>query len=300
MERLNYQHLLYFWAVAKEGTIARASEKLHLAHPTISAQIHRLEDVLGERLFARQGRRLVLTDFGRVALRYAEEIFALGREFVETANGRPTRRPARLAVGVLDSLPKSIVYRVLEPAFRLENRPRVITQEGRSAEAFIVDLATQAIDLVLADAPLSPSATVRAFSHPLGDCGTSFFASPSLAKATRKQFPRSLDDAPFLMPSANSAFRRALEGWFDSQNLKPQVVADLEDLALAMVIGEAGLGVFAAPSVVEKDILQRYKVQLVGQAKNLRQHFYAISLERKIKHPAVQAICAGARTDVFA
>lgn len=299
VEQLNYHHLRYFWVVAKEGSIARASEQLHLAHPTISAQIHRLEDALGEKLFARRGRHLVLTDFGRVALRYAEEIFALGREFVDAANGRQGRRPARFVVGVLDSLAKSIVHRVLEPAFRLESRPRVITREGRSAEAFMGDLATQAVDLVLADAPAG-EVPVRVFSHPLGECGTSFFAAPALARKCASSFPHSLDDAPFLMPSSNSAFRRSLEDWFEAHKVRPRVVADLEDLALAQVVGEAGLGLFAEPDVVEDEIRRRYKVRLVGRAKELRQRFYAISLERKIKHPAVLAICAGARKDVFA
>jgi LysR family transcriptional regulator, transcriptional activator of nhaA len=300
MERLNYHHLRYFWVVAKEGSIARASEQLHLAHPTISAQIHRLEDALGEKLFARRGRQIVLTEFGRLALRYAEEIFSLGREFVDTANGRRGQRPARLVVGVLDSLAKSIVYRVLEPAFRLDSRPRVIIREGRSAEAFMGDLATQAVDLVLADAPAGHGAPVRMFSHSLGECGTAFFAAPPVARKWARHFPHSLDDAPFLMPSTNAAFRRALEDWFASHQVRPRTVADLEDLALAQVVGEAGLGIFAEPDVVEAEIRRRYNVRLVGRAKDLRQRFFAISLERKIKHPAVLAICAGARKDVFA
>ena len=300
MERLNYHHLRYFWMVAKEGSIARASEELHLAHPTISAQVHRLEEVLGTKLFVRRGRNLVLTDYGRTALRYAEEIFSLGREFLATANGGPGQPPARLVVGVLDSLAKSMVYRILEPAFRLESRMRVVTREGRSADEFMGDLATQAVDLVVADAPAGPGNSVRVFNHPLGECGTTFFTAPALVKLYRKRFPASLEDAPFLLPSANSTFRRALEDWFEANALKPRIVADLEDLALAQVIGEAGLGIFAAPDVVEKEILARYDVRAVGRVKNLRQRFYAISLERKIKHPAVLAICAGARRDVFA
>jgi LysR family transcriptional regulator, transcriptional activator of nhaA len=299
MERLNYHHLRYFWVVARQGSIARASEELHLAAPTISAQIHRLEGALGERLFTRRGRQLLLTELGGVALRYADEIFALGRDFIDTANGRRSRRPARLVVGVLDSLAKSIVYRILEPAFRLESCPRVVTREGRSAEAFMGELATQAVDLVLADAPAPPASSVRAFSHPLGECGTAFLAAPVPAARWRRGFPRSLDDAPFLLPSVNSTFRRALEEWFDSHAIRPHIVADLEDFALTQVVGEAGLGVFAAPDVVEAEIKRRYRVRLVARVKQLRQRFFAISLERKIKHPAVLAICAGARADVF-
>lgn len=300
MEWLNYQHLLYFWVVAKEGSIAGASKELRLAHPTISVQIHALEEVLGAKLFERQGRGLVLTEFGRVAFRYAEEIFSLGREFLDTAKGRPSGRPLRLVVGASDSLPKSIVYRILEPAFRLDEQVRVIVREDRSAEAFMGELAMHAVDVVLSDAPAAPGTSVRAFSHPLGECGTTFFAAPELAKTCRRQFPRSLDGVRFLMPSTNSTLRRALEEWFNALDIRPNVVAEIEDLALAKVVGEAGFGVFAAPDVIEKDILKRYEVQVVGRVEALRQRFYAISLERKIRHPAVVAISEKARNEIFA
>ena len=299
MEWLNYHHFLYFWVVAKEGSIVRASKELRLAHPTISAQIHRLENVLGEKLFERQGRGLVLTDFGRVALRYAEEIFSLGREFLETAKGRPSGRPIRLVVGISDALPKSIVYRILEPAFRLKEQVRVVGREDRSTEAFMGELAMHAVDVVLSDAPAGPGSSVRAFSHLLGECGTAFFAAPELAKSCRKRFPRSLDGVPFILPGGNSGLRRELEQWFDSLEVRPKVVAELDDPALAKVVGEAGLGVFAVADVAEKDVRQRYKVQLVGRVQELRQRFYAISLERKIRHPAVVAISEAARTSIF-
>ena len=300
MEWLNYHHFLYFWVVAKEGSIARASKELRLAHPTISAQIHRLEDVLGEKLFERQGRQLVLTDFGRVAQRYAEEIFSLGREFLETAKGRPSGRPIRLVVGISDALPKAIVYRILEPAFRLKEQVRVVGREDRSTEAFMGDLAMHAVDVVLSDAPAGPGSSVRAFSHLLGECGTAFFAAPELAKSCRRRFPRSLDGVPFILPGGNSGLRRELEQWFDSLNVRPKVVAELDDPALAKVVGEAGLGVFAVADVAEKEVLQRYNVQLVGRVEDLRHRFYAISLERKIRHPAVVAISDAARKHIFA
>jgi len=300
MEWLNYQHLLYFWVVAKEGSIAGASKELRLAHPTISVQIHALEEVLGAKLFERQGRGLVLTEFGRVAFRYAEEIFSLGREFLDTAKGRPSGRPLRLVVGASDSLPKSIVYRILEPAFRLDEQVRVIVREDRSAEAFMGELAMHAVDVVISDAPAPPGTSVRAFNHPLGECGTTFFAAPELAKTCRRQFPRSLDGVRFLMPSTNSTLRRALEEWFNSLDIRPNVVAEIEDLALAKVVGEAGFGVFAAPDVIEKDVLQRYEVHVVGRVEELRHRFYAISLERKIRHPAVVAISEKARKVIFA
>ncbi len=300
MDWLNYHHLLYFWVVAKQGSIAQASKELRLAHPTISAQIHRLEDVLGQKLFERKGRHLVLTEFGRVALRYADEIFALGREFTDTAKGRPSGRPIRLVVGISDALPKSIVYRILEPAFRLEENVRVICREGRSAEAFMGELAMHTVDVVLSDAPAGPGTSVRVFSHPLGECGTTFFAAPALAKACRRRFPRSLDGVPFLLPGANSALRRALEEWFDSLKIRPKVIAELDDPALAKIVAGAGFGVFVAADVVEKEVRQRYNLQLIGRVEEVRQRFYAISVERKIRHPAVLAISDAARKHIFA
>jgi LysR family transcriptional activator of nhaA len=300
MERLNYHHLLYFWVVAKEGSLTRASQELRLAHPTISGQIHRLEEILGEKLFTRQGRHLALTEVGRMAFRYADEIFSLGREFLDTVKGRASGRPLRLVVGVSDILPKSMVHRMLEPAFQLEEHVQVICREGRSIEAFLGELAMHAVDVVLADAPAGPGTAVRAFNHLLGESGTTFFAAPQLAKACRRQFPHSLDGAPFLLPGASSMLHRTLEQWFTAQDIRPQVVGELDDAALAKILGEAGLGVFAVPSVVEAEVRQRYGVQLVGHAAALRQRFYAISVERKIRHPAVAAICEGARRNIFA
>jgi len=300
MEWLNYHHLLYFWVVAKEGSLARASQELRLAHPTISGQIHRLEEALGERLFTRKGRNLVLTEVGRVAFRYADEIFSLGREFLDTVKGRASGQPLRLVVGVSNVFPKAMVHRMLEPAFRLAEPVRVICREDRSTEAFLGELAVHAVDVVLADAPAGPGTAVRAFNHLLGESGTTFFAAPQLAKSCRRRFPHSLDGAPFLLPGSNSMFRRLLEQWFTAQDIRPQVAGELDDPALAQVLGEVGLGVFAVPSVVEEDVRQRYKVQLVGRAEALQQRFYAVSVERKISHPAVMAICEAARRHIFA
>lgn len=299
MEWLNYHHLFYFWVVAKHGSIAQASKELRLAHPTISAQIHRLEEVLGQKLFEREGRHLVLTEFGRVALRYAEEIFALGREFTDAAKGLPSGRQFRLGVGIADALPKSIAYRILEPAFRQEEDVRVICREG-PVEAFMGDLATHKVDVVLSDAPAGPGTSVRVFSHPLGECGTTFLAARELATACRGGFPRSLDGVPFLLPGGQSSLRRALEEWFDTIKVRPRVIAEVDDSALAKTIGEAGFGVFAVPDVVEKEARRRYKVQLIGRAEDVRQRFYAISVESRIRHPAVLAISDAARSQLFA
>ena len=299
MEWLNYHHLLYFWAVAKQGSVAQASRELRLAHPTISAQIHRLEEVLGEKLFDTKGRNLVLTEMGRVVFRYADEIFSLGQELLGTVKGRASGGPIRVVVGVPDALPKSVVYRMLEPAWRLGQNIRIICREDQPTHGFLAELAVSAIDVVLSDAPAGPGTSVRAFSHLLGECGTAFLAAPALARACRRRFPRSLDGAPFLLPGADSMLRRVLEQWFDSQGIRPRIVGELDDPALAKVVGEAGLGVFAAPDVAVEDIRGRYQVQLVGRVADLRQRFYAISVERGIKHPAVVAICEGARKDIF-
>jgi len=299
MEWLNYHHLLYFWVVAKEGSIVRASEELRLAHPTISGQIHRLEENLGEKLFARRGRNLVLTEVGRVAFRYADEIFSLGREFVDTLKGRASGKPLRLIVGVADVLPPSLVRRFLEPAFRLGHAVQIVCRADKSVEEFIAELALHRVDVVIADGPAGHGIPIRAFSHLLGECGTTFFAAARLAASTRRKFPRSLDGTPFLLPGAPSAVRRALEQWFNSQDIHPRVVAEFDDSALAKDFGREGMGVFAAPTVIEAEVRQQYRVGVVGRSEAVRQQFYAISVERKIRHPAVAAVCEAARKDLF-
>jgi LysR family transcriptional activator of nhaA len=299
MEWLYYHHLLYFWMVAKEGSIVRASKELHLAHPTISGQIRRLEDVLGEKLFVRRGRDLVLTNVGQLAFRYANDIFALGGELLDAVKGR-AGQPMRLVVGVSDVLAKSIVHRILEPALRLAEPVRLVCREDRSMDAFMADLGVHAVDVVLSDAPAGTSTSVRAFSHLLGECGAVALAAPAMAKALRKGFPASLAGAPFLLPAVTSTLRRALDAWFDGRDMRPKIVAEFDDAALATVLGEAGLGVFVVPEVVEEEIRRRYQVRLVGRLDGLRQRFYAISVERKIRHPAVAAICEAARKHIFA
>ena len=257
MEWLNYHHLQYFWVVARQGSIVRASEELHLAHPTISGQIHKLEEVLGEKLFARRGRNLVLTEAGRVAFRYADEIFSLGREFADTLKGRATGRPLRLVVGVADVLPASLVRRFLEPAFRLGQPVRVICRADKSVDEFVAELALHRVDVVLADGPAASGIPVRTFSHRLGECGTSFFAARKLATSLKRRFPGSLDGVPFLLPGAPSTVRRSLEQWLASHDVRPVVVAEFDDSALAKSFGVEGMGVFATPTVIESEVLQQ-------------------------------------------
>lgn len=298
MDFLNYHHLLYFWTVAREGSIARACEKLLLAQPTISGQLRALEKSIGDKLFTRAGRGLALTETGRMVYRYADEIFSLGKELTDTLNGRPSGRPLRLMVGVADALPKSISYRLLEPALRLPETIQIICREAKPEKLF-AELAVYGLDIVLTDAPVGPSVKVRAFSHLLGECGVSFVATPQLARRLRRNFPRSLDGAPFLLPTDNTALRRSLEQWFDAKGIRPVVRAEFEDSALLKAFGQAGLGVFSVPTAVESEVCKQYSVRPVGQVPEVKERFYAISVERKLKHPAVVAISDAARQNLF-
>jgi LysR family transcriptional activator of nhaA len=294
MPSLNYHHLLYFWTVAKEGSIAKASRELSLAQPTISGQIRSLEDSLGQRLFQRSGRNLVLTEIGTVAYRYAEEIFGLGRELQETLDGRPSGGPMRLVVGVADQLPKLVVRRLLAPAFAMADAPRIVVRDG-STERLMAELSIHALDLVLTDTPIAPTIKVRAFNHPLGECSVTIFGTRDLAKTARAQFPKSLTSMPFIAPTEGSAMRRALEHWFLEQSIRPRFVAEVDDSALMKTLGQAGYGLFAAPSVVADEIVRQFDVEEVGTLERVKERFYALSVERKLKHPAVVAICEGAR-----
>jgi LysR family transcriptional activator of nhaA len=299
MEWLNYHHLHYFWVVAREGTIARASVQLRLAQPTISGQIRQLEGALGQPLFTRQGRHLALTDAGRLVYKYADEIFTLGRELLDAVKGRAPGRPLRLVVGVADVVPKAVARRLLEPALGLGQAVRLVCREDRPLEDFLAELGVFKLDVVLADAPAGPGVAVKAFNHLLGECGTSFFATKRLAAAHRKGFPRSLDGAPLLVPGEGSSLRRLLEQWISSEDVRPEIVGEFDDPALMNLFGEDGVGIFAAPTILEAELRDRHQVEVVGRVDSLRQRFYAISVERKLKHPAVIAIRESARRDLF-
>ena len=299
MEWLNYHHLLYFWMVAKHGSITRASTELRLAHPTISGQIHRLEDVLGEKLFARSGRNLVLTDSGRIAFRYADEIFALGRELMDTVKDRSTGQPLRLQVGVVDVVPKLVVRRLLQPALELELPVRLVCHEA-TYDKLLSELALHALDVVIADAPVPAGSQIRAFNHLLGETGVSFFGTRALAEAHGRDFPRSLDGAPMLLPLASSSLRRALDAWLERGGIRPRVVAEFEDSALSKVFGADGVGIFVAPTAVEDEVARQYGVQVIGRTEQVRERFYAVSAQRRLEHPAVVAISEAARHELFA
>jgi LysR family transcriptional activator of nhaA len=299
MEWLNYHHLLYFWAVARYGSVVRASQELRLAQPTISGQVRRLEDVIGEKLFERVGRRLVLTSVGRTVFRYADEIFALGQDLMGTLKGRVSTRPLRLTVGVADALPKALVQKLLEPAFHIDKPIYLVCREDRVVEDFMSELAGQELDLVLADRPIGPGTRAHAYNHLLGECGTTFLANAKLAKRLRPGFPRSIEGAPCLLPSAHATVRRTLDQWFENSRLRPALVAEFDDSALMYAFGEEGQGFFPAPTVFENEFRSRYNVQVVGRVKQAQQQFYAISVDQRLHHPAVVAIVKAARQEIF-
>ncbi|MEM7413072.1 MAG: transcriptional activator NhaR [Myxococcota bacterium] len=298
MDWLNYHHLYYFYVVAREGSVTRASDVLRLAQPTLSGQIRKLEDTLDEQLFVREGRRLVLTDVGRVAYQYAEEIFSLGREMQDALRGRPTRRPAKLLVGIADVVPKLVTHRLLQTALEMEDPVQLVLHEGKTDD-LMAALAVQEYDMVLTDAPLGPQVHVKAFNHSLGDCGIGFFGEPSLARRHRRGFPQSLDGAPMLVPTRNTTLGHSLELWFEEIDVRPEIVAEIEDSALLKVFGQHGTGIFAAPIVVADEIRETHGVQLVGSTDDVREEFYAITVERRITPPAVAAIAEAARHGIL-
>ena len=293
MEWLNYHHLYYFWTVARAGSIARASEELRLSQPTISNQLKTLEEALGHKLFERQGRRLVLTDVGRTALRYADDIFRTGRELQQSLKGIPTGERLKVVVGVADVIPKMVAERLLQPAVTTAGRVALTCREAPLAQ-LLGQLALHELDVVLADAPAPENVKVRVYSHLLVECGVVFLAAPRLASA-RKGFPGSLDGAPFLLPSPGTALRHGLERWFEAQGVRPEVVGEFDDSALLKAFGRRGLGLFAAPSVIEREVCAELQVQAVGRTDEVRERYYAISVERRLRHPAVVAIAEGAR-----
>ncbi len=299
MSSLNYHHLLYFRVVAREGGLVAAAQALRLSHPTLSAQIHTLEDRLGEKLFTKVGRKLVLTETGRLALRYADEIFALGRDLVESVQGRSPDQPLRLAVGIVDVLPKLVVQRLLKPALELARPVRLHCHEG-SFTRLLGELAQHNLDLVLADSPVPSGSAVRAHHHLLGESTVGFFATPALARAYHAGFPRSLDGAPMLLPSEGLNLRRSLNLWFDKHGIRPRILAELDDSALLKEFGADGIGIFPAPEVVANEIRVQYRVTHLGQAEGVLERLYAISAERRLKHPAVVAVSQAAAYELFA
>lgn len=298
MEWLNYHHLLYFWVVAREGGIVPAGRVLRLSHPTISTQIHALEDALGEKLFVKVGRKLQLTEMGHIVFRYADEIFALGREMVDTVRGRASGAPQRLAIGVADVVPKLIVRRLLEPALAAPEPARLVCHEA-SHDELLAELALHRLHLVISDSPVPSGSPIRAFNHLLGETAVSFFGSRSLVDKYRRGFPHSLSGAPFLLPLESLPLRRSLNLWFERHGIEPHVVAEFEDSALFKVFGADGVGLFPAPAAVEAEVIRQYGVKRLARLDGVRERFYAITAERRLTHPAVKLISESARLELF-
>lgn len=296
---MNFKHLHYFWQVAKAGGVARASEQLHLTPQTISGQIGLLEEDLGAPLFAKRGRNIELTEAGRIAFGYAQDIFALGSELEESMRNYPAGgRPVDFRVGVADSVPKTIAYRMIEPATRLPTPVRIVCRESK-LESLLAELAAHRLDLVISDAPIPPSVSLRAYNHRLGESGVSFFASARLFKSLKGKFPVCLDGAPMLVPGDGATVRPRLDRWHDGKKLRPRVVGEFDDSALMKAFGQRGAGVFIGPTVIESEIETQYGVKTLGRTQEIVEEFFAISVERRITHPCVVAITEAARDRLF-
>jgi len=297
---MNFKHLYYFWRVAKAGGVVRAGEELHVTPQTISGQIGLLEDELGAPLFARRGRKLELTDAGKLAFGYAQDIFTLGSELEESLRNYPAGgRPVEFRVGVSDAVPKTIAYRLIEPATRLPTPVRIVCREWK-LDSLLAELSAHRLDLVIAGAPIPPSVSVRAYNHRLGESGVSFFASAALFKQCKGKFPACLDGAPLLVPGTDAAVRARLDRWCEANQLRPRIVGEFDDSALMKAFGQHGAGVFIGPSLLESEIQTQYGVKILGRSAEIVDEFFAISIERRLTHPCVVAITEAARDRLFA
>lgn len=298
MRHLNYSHLHYFWAVAREGSIAKASQSLHLTPQTISGQLKLLDEAVGQPLFNRAGRRLVLSDMGRLVFKYADEIFSVGAELANVVRSNHMAGPTTLNVGVVNSMPKLIAERIIAPAMMADDPIRVRCHES-SLEQLLSELAVHRLDIVLSDQPMPDGLGLKAYNHRLGESGMSFFAAKAGASRLRAKFPQSLNDAPMLLPSQNSALRRRLDDWFESHQLYPRITGEFDDSALLKAFGEAGAGIFAGPTAIEAEICRMYRMAVIGSTAEIRERYYAISPERRLSHPAIVMITDTARSSLF-
>ena len=299
MSWLNYHHLYYFWVVAREGSIARACRELNLAQPTISTQLRVFEEAIGKTLFLRRNRGLVLTDVGRTVYRYAEEIFAIGKTLSQVLDGLEPQQPIRLVAGIADGMPKLVAYRFLEAALDLPESVQITCRESR-LDHLLADLAIHEIDIVISDAPVPPTIRIHAFSHFLGESEVTLFAIAKMATAYRSGFPRSLDHAPFLLPTSPSALRRELDHWFTSHGIQPKIIGEFDDSAMLKTFGQAGRGIFPGLTVLEQEIVQQYHVRVIGRIATIKERYYGITVERTMKHPAVVAIAESAMRQLVA
>ncbi len=298
MRHLNYSHLQYFWTVAREGSVARAADVLHLTPQTISGQIKVLEQTIGQPLFERVGRRLAMTETGRIVYSYADEIFAIGAELASTVRGNLPNTSSTLVIGIVDSMPKLIAERIIAPAMMREPPLRIRCHEG-ALDQLLADLAVHKLDLVLSDQPVPRGLGIKAYDHALGASGLTFFAPRGKARGYKARFPESLNGARMLLPSKNSALRRRLDDWFDERELAPTIVGEFDDSALMKTFGEAGAGVFAAPTAIEAEIVRMYRANPIGRTDDITESYFAISPERRLRHEAVVSITEEARARLF-
>ncbi|MBE9527244.1 MAG: transcriptional activator NhaR [Proteobacteria bacterium] len=296
---INYKHLHYFWAVAKEGGVARASERLNLTPQTISGQLTVLENYLGVVLFNRVGRNLEITETGRLILSYADEIFSLGGELEEVIHQLPDNRAQLFRVGIVDVVPKSITHRILKPALHMQDSVRMICRES-NLDTLLAELTIHKLDLVLADRPIPHTISTRGFSHKLGECSVSFFATQELKQSLIGSFPHCLNNAPLLLPSKGTQLRSSIDQWLDKNHIHPRMVAEFDDSALMKVFGQEGAGIFIAPAVIESEVEWQYQVSAIGCVDEVREQFYAISVERRVTHPVISAVMNAARESLFA
>jgi LysR family transcriptional regulator, transcriptional activator of nhaA len=294
MQTLNYKHLHYFWAVARSGGVAKAGEKLHVTPQSISTQIRLLEAAIGDTLWRRAGRKLELTETGHLVLEYAERLFSVGEELKDALRERPGAAHSSFRVGVCDMVAKSLAHRLIAPALGLPAPPRLSCREGRFAD-LLAQLSVHRLDLVISDRPMPSSMNVRGYNHLLLECGVSFLAAPALARRLKPRFPQSLHGAPFLMPGVDAAVRPSLLAWFDAMHVRPQVVADFDDTALMKAFGQSGHGVFALPQLVAPDIAKQFHTPIIGSTQDVNERIYAVTGERRIRHPASAAISDAAR-----
>jgi len=298
MATINFRHLRYFWAVAKSGSIARASAQLHVTPQSISSQLSELEGALGAGLFRRAGRGLEMTDIGRRIVGYADEIFGLENELLAVVRDQGARSALPFRIGIADSVPKTLAYRVVEPALHMEEAVRLICKEGRLV-SLLADLSVHRLDMVIADRTMPADVKVRAYNHLLGSSDVTVFGADALLRTLKGEFPALIDKAPFLLPGAEVAIRPALELWFDVQRVRPRVVGELDDSALLAAFGQGGVGLFAAPSAIADYVCRQYDVRAVGRIEAVTEQLYAITTERRMQHPAALAVSQAATREVF-
>ncbi len=298
LDWINYHHLLYFWTIAKEGSISAACQKLHLAQPTISGQLKKLETQINGKLFDRTGRNLVLTDLGQTVFKYADEMFTVGQELVEVLKGQPSGRPLRFHVGVPEVLPKLIVFRLLKPLMDMEDEIQLICHEG-SQDQLLTMLAAHELDVVFSDSPAASLIKVKAFNHHLGASRIGLFGTKQLIRKYGNNFPEEFSGAPLLLPGEGTALRRSIDHWLRESDLHVSVRGEFDDTALMKVFAESGMGFIAAPLVIQKEIARQFSLDLINVLPNAKEEFYAISVERRIRHPAVVKISEIAKQQLF-